>query len=102
MSNFGSPAHGAAMGNAAGMAVIAAGVVGLASALGDGLRAAREETELDAYSDALHRATVHSRQMQIVAEAAIAKVRSLEAQVASLTAACAQRHDVIQLLMGRA
>ena len=40
MANYGSPAHTAAMGNAAGMLVLAGAGVGLANAIGDGLAAA--------------------------------------------------------------
>lgn len=54
------------------------------------------------YDDALSRAVHHGRQLRTVAEVAIARVSELEAEVASLRAACQQRQEVIQLLRGRA
>jgi len=102
MSNFGSPAHGAAMGNAAGMMIIAAGVVGLSSAIGDGIRAAREESALDRYADALERAIAHGRDMELAAITANKIVGSMKREIQSLRAACAQRQEVIDVLCGRA
>ena len=42
------------------------------------------------------------RQLRTVAEVAISRVSELEAEVASLRAACQQRQEVIALLRGRA
>ena len=101
MAGFGNPAYSAAMGNAAGMMVIAAGAVGLANALGDAAAAAREARYNRAYNDALGSAADHAAEMEDVARAAIQMVAELEAEVASLRAACSQRQEVIDILKSR-
>jgi len=101
MANFGNPAYSAVMGNAAGMAVIAAGVVGLASAVSAGLDAAAEARRERAYYDALGAASAHAADMEDLARTAVEMVAELEAEVASLRRACRQRQEVIDLLSAR-
>lgn len=102
MSRFGNPAYGAAMGNAAGMAVIAAGAVGLANAIGNGLAAAAEARFNARYSDALDRAFSHAAEMEAMARESMRLLAELEAENTRLRAACQQRQEVIDMLKGRA
>lgn len=101
MANFGSPAHTAAMGNAAGMMVLAAGAVGLASAIGDGIAAAREARYAQRYDDALSTAINHASSMETMAREAMRLLAELEAENKSLRAACRQRQEVIDILKTR-
>lgn len=95
-----APAHQAAIGNLAGMMVLGAGAVGLINALGDAA-GAREARYNRAYNDALGSAANHAAEMEDVARAAIHMVAELEAEVASLRAACRQRQEVIEILKAR-
>lgn len=101
MANFGAPAHTAAMGNAGGMMILAAGGVGLINALGDGLAAAAEARYQARYDDALTTAINHSREMEAMAREAMRLLAELEAENARLRAACQQRQEVIDLLKTR-
>jgi hypothetical protein len=101
MANFGNPAFGAAMGNSAGMMVLAAGAVGLASALGDGIAAAREARYAQRYDDALTTAINHASQMEAMARESMRLLAELEAENKSLRAACRQRQEVINILKTR-
>ena len=98
MANFGAPAHTAAMGNAAGMMVLAAGAVGLASAIGDGLAAAREARYQARYDDALTTAINHAGEMETMARAAMELLAEMEVENARLRAACQQRQAYIDSL----
>lgn len=98
MAHYGNPAMSAAIGNAPGMMLIAAGAVGLANALGEAADAARRARYAHAYGDALSTARAHAAEMEDLAVAAVRMVAELEAQVASLTAACQQRQETIQVL----
>ncbi|MQV12183.1 hypothetical protein GHL01_00290 [Sinorhizobium meliloti] len=102
MANFGSPAHTAAMGNAAGMMVIAGGAMCLARGVSDALDAVAEARYQRRYHDALGAATMHARELENVARVAVTLIADLEAEVAQLREACAQRQDVIEALVGRA
>ncbi|WP_331373353.1 hypothetical protein [Sinorhizobium chiapasense] len=102
MANFGNPAFGAAMGNAGGMALIAAGAVGLASAIGDGLAAAAEARYQGRYNDALTTAINHAGEMEAMARKAMELLAELEAENHRLRAACRQRQEVIDLLKAKA
>lgn len=99
--HFGSPAHQAAMGNLPGMMLIAAGTMGLAQGLFSALDGIAEARYQRAHYDALGAATTHAHEMENLARAAVLAVAELEAEVASLRAACAQRQDVIDLLKAR-
>lgn len=101
MSNFGSPAHTAAMGNAGGMMLLAAGGVGLINALGDGIAAAREARYAQRYDDALTTAINHASEMEAMAREAMRLLAELEAENACLRAACRQRQEVIAALKAR-
>jgi uncharacterized protein (DUF885 family) len=101
MSNFGSPAHNATLGMGAGMLVVAAAGVSLASCINADLDAARERRHEAAYGNALTRATQHAAAMEEVARISIERVAALEAQVRSLTAACAQRQGCIDRMRAR-
>lgn len=96
-----APAHQAAMGNLAGMMVLGAGTVGLMNAIGDAAASAREGRYNRAYNDALGVAADHAAEMENVARVALRTVAELEAEVASLRAACRQRQEVIDVLMAR-
>lgn len=98
MANFGAPAHTATMGNAAGMMVLAAGAVGLASALGDGIAAAREARYVQRYDDALTTAINHAGEMEAMARAAMELLAEMEAENIRLRAACQQRQAYIDNL----
>ncbi|MEY9830789.1 hypothetical protein [Sinorhizobium fredii] len=101
MANFGNPAHSAVVGNAGGMMVLAAGAVGLASAIGDGLAAAAEARYQGRYNDALTTAINHAREIEAVARKAMELLAELEAENSRLRAACRQRQEVIDLLKSR-
>src|SRR5690606_12429207 len=101
MANFGNPAYSAAMGNAAGMALIAGGAVGLMNAICAAGDAVREARHVRAYGDALSAATAHADDMEDLAMTAVQMVAELEAEVASLRRACRQRQEVIDLLSAR-
>ncbi|MDQ0318967.1 hypothetical protein QO002_001105 [Pararhizobium capsulatum DSM 1112] len=102
MANIGNPAYSAAMGNAGGMMVLAAAGVGLASAIGDGLAAAREARYQARYDDALTTAINHAGEMEAMARAAMEMLAELEAENQSLRAACQQRQAYIDRMKGRA
>lgn len=97
--HYGNPAASAVLQNSVGMAVIASGVVGLASALGDAFDAAREARYQAAYVDALSAAKAHSAKMEAIALKAIEIIAELEIENADLAEACQQRQDVIDRLM---
>ena len=99
--SYGSPAHSAALGNLAGMTVITAGAMGLASGITAAIEAAADARYDRSYTDALQQATGHARDMEEVARAAVMLIGDLEAEVASLRAACTQRSDVIAALKAR-
>lgn len=99
--HFGSPAHAAAMGNLPGMMLIAGATMGLAQGLFDALDGIAEARYQRAHYDALGAATAHAADMEDLARAAVLAVAELEAEVASLRAACAQRQDVIDILKAR-
>lgn len=101
MANFGNPAYSAVMGNAAGMAMIAAGAVGFASAVGAAIDAAAEARRERAYYDALGAAKAHASDMEDLARTAVAMVAELEAEVASLRRACRQRQEAVDKLAAR-
>lgn len=101
MSQFGSPAHSAALGMGAGMMVLAAAGNGLASSIINAQTEARERRYDAAYGDALSRAVAHADAMDRVSEIAMMRVRELEDQVLSLTAACAQRQGCIDRMKAR-
>lgn len=101
MANYGSPAHTAAMGNAAGMLVLAGAGVGLANAIGDGLAAAARARNERRYDDALSAATSHADTMEALARTSMKMVAELEADNARLRAACRQRQEVIDVLKAR-
>ena len=103
MANFGSPAHTAAMGNAGGMMILAAGAVGLASAVGDGIAAAAEARYQARYDDALTTAVNYANEMTAMARAAMKLLAEMEAENVRLRAACQQRQAYIdRLKAGRA
>ncbi|MCR6502473.1 hypothetical protein MUO32_25940 [Shinella sp. CPCC 101442] len=102
MANFGSPAHTVAMGNAAGMMVIAGGAMCLARGVSDALDAVAEARYQRRYHDALYAASTHAREIENVARVAVELIAELEAEVAGLRTACAQRQAVINGLVGRA
>ncbi|MDX0534357.1 hypothetical protein GOC55_12940 [Sinorhizobium medicae] len=102
MASFGNPAYSAAMGNAGGMMVLAAAGVGLASAIGDGIAAAREARYNQRYGDALTTAIGHAEQMEAMARAAMEMLAELEAENGRLRAACQQRQAYIDRLKARA
>lgn len=102
MANFGNPVYGAAMGNMAGMALIAGGVMSLTQGLLAGLDAAAEARRHRAYGDALSAAICHADEMEDLARTAVGLVAELEAEVAQLRAACQQRQQVIDALRARA
>ncbi|TAZ73807.1 hypothetical protein ELH70_14635 [Rhizobium ruizarguesonis] len=97
MANFGAPAHSAAMGNAAGMMVLAAAGVGLATAIGAAARARYEQR----YDDALTAATSHADNMEGLARLAMTMLAELEGENSRLRAACSQRQQLINALKGR-
>lgn len=101
MASFGNPAYSAAMGNAGGMMVLAAAGVGLASAIGDGIAAAREASYQARYDDALTTAINHASEMEAMARESMRLVAELEAENKSLRAACRQRQEVIDILKTR-
>lgn len=96
-----APAHNAMVGNLGGMMVLAAGGIGLATAIGDSIAAARDARYARRYHDALGAATAHADAMEGLARGAMAIVADLEAEVASLRAACCQRQEYINRLKGR-
>lgn len=96
-----APAYNAAIGNMGGMMILAAGGVGLANAIGDSIAAARDARYAHRYNDALGAATAHADAMEGLARGAMAVVADLEAEVASLRAACRQRQEYIDRLKGR-
>lgn len=95
MANFGNPAYSATMGNAGGMMVLAAAGVGLASAIGDGLAAAREARYQARYDNALTTAINHAAQMEAMARTAMEMLVEMEAENVRLRAACQQRQAYI-------
>ncbi|WP_086155955.1 hypothetical protein [Rhizobium sp. Kim5] len=102
MANFGAPAHQAAMANLGGMMLVAGGAMCLARGVSDALDAVAEARYQRRYHDALGAATTHARELEGVARVAVGLIAELEAEVAQLREACAQRQDVIETLCGRA
>lgn len=102
MASFGNPAYSAAVGNAGGMMLLAAGGVGLVNAIGDGIAAACEARYNQRYDDALNTAINHASEMTAMARAAMEMLAELEAENKSLRAACQQRQAYIERLKGRA
>ena len=98
MANFGNPAASAAMGNLPGMMMLAGGVASLAQGVFDGLDAANDALYARRYGDALHAATMHAHDMERIACASVNVIAQLEAEVASLREACAQRQEAIKYL----
>lgn len=99
MTYYANPASAAVIQNSAGMAVVAAGVVGLAAALGEALDAAREARYVRAYGDALTTASVHADNMEKLARVAIELLAELEVENNELAEASRQRQEVIDNLM---
>lgn len=102
MANFGAPAHQAAMGNLSGMMMVAGGAMCLARGVSDALDAVAEARYQRRYHDALDAASTHARELENVARVAVELIAELEAEVAGLRTACAQRQTVINQLVGRA
>lgn len=77
------------------MGVVAVGAMHMV----DGMRAAgaqaREASVHQSYADALQAAQAYAYEVAAIAEAAVARVNELQAEVASLKAACRQRQQVI-------
>lgn len=96
-----APAHQAAIGNLSGMMVLGAGAVSLATGLFDALDAANAARRERAYYDSLGAARAHAAEMEAMALAAVRMVAELECEVSQLRQACAQSHDVIDVLMSR-
>lgn len=88
----------AAMSNLVGMSAIAASSVHLALALGDMIDEMKARSYENAYVGALEKAKSHARGMEIVAREAVSLVADLEVEIASLKAACAQRHEYLESL----
>jgi vacuolar-type H+-ATPase subunit F/Vma7 len=76
-------------------AVMAVGAMNMV----DGMRAAgaqvREAYVHQSYADALTQAQNYAYEVAAIAEAAVARVAELQAEVASLRAACRQRQQII-------
>ena len=89
------PASNAAIQNGALLAVVGAGAMRMASAAREVALERREASIFQGYADALSDAQTYAFEVQAIAEAAIARVHELEAEVASLKAACRQRQAVI-------
>lgn len=102
MANFGSPAHSAAIGNLPGMMIVAGGAMCLARGVSDALDAVAEACYRRQYHDALGAASAHAQELENVARVAVQLIAELEAEVAGLRTACAQRQEVIETLVGRA
>jgi len=101
MPQYGNPAHTAAMGNAAGMAVIAAAGVGFANAVGDAIAAAARARYERRYDDALATATRHADAMEELARLAMTMLAEVEGENNRLRAACSQRQQAVDALKGR-
>lgn len=101
MANFGNPAYSAAMGNMAGMALIAGGAMAIANGIGAAIDAAAEARRQNAYYDALGAATAHADDMEDLARTAVEMIAELEVEVASLRRACRQRQEVIDMMAAR-
>jgi hypothetical protein len=93
-----NPAMNAAMGNAAGMMLLAGGVMSLAQGLTGALDSIADARYQRSYDDALGAATAHANDMEDLARAAVLTVAELEAEILSLREACRQRQDVIVAL----
>ncbi|MGJ7040870.1 hypothetical protein J2Y63_004138 [Shinella sp. BE166] len=102
MANFGAPAHQAAMANLGGMMMVAGGAMCLARGVSDALDAVAEARYQRRYHDAFDAASTHARELENVARVAVELIAELEAEVAGLRTACAQRQAVINNLVGRA
>jgi len=94
-------AHNATMGMGAGMMVVAAAGAGLANSLINGQTAANERRYNAAHNTAIADAIQHASTMEQFARISIERVAELEAQVRSLTAACAQRQGCIDRMKAR-
>jgi len=101
MAHYKNPAANAAMGNLAGMALIAGGAMALTNGLCSALDAVADARRQRAYGDALWAATAHADEMEDIARAAVVACGKLEAEVASLRAACRQRQEVIDTLVAK-
>ncbi|CAN7328200.1 hypothetical protein [Neorhizobium tomejilense] len=102
MANLGNPAGAAAMGNMAGMAMIAGGAMSAIQGLMAGLDAVNDAVYTRRYGDALSNATAHAREMENLARKAAVMVAELEAEAVQLREACLQQQEVIEVLTARA
>lgn len=98
--NTSNPALGATIQTGALLSVVAVGGVALFEGLRAVLEDIGEQRYASQYHDALSRAVHHGRTLRTVAEVAVDRVGELEMEVAALRAACAQRQDVIDALVG--
>lgn len=98
----GNPAASVSCQLGSAMTVIAAASAGIMEDMIGAAREFRDHRYAKAYNDALSRAIDHGRQVQVVAEIAIERVGELEAEVASLRAACQQRQEALDYFRGRA
>lgn len=79
-------------------AVAAAGVMNMVDGMRRAGAEAREASVVQGYADALHEAQTYGYEMAYFAEAAVKRVKELEAEVARLTNACRQRQAVIDAM----
>lgn len=100
MARFGNAGTVVAQ-NAVGMAALGGGVMSIALGLGAAFDAATDALREVRYTQSLGDAMAHAHEMSAIASAAIDYTAQLEAEVASLRAACAQRQEVIDLLKAR-
>lgn len=94
------PATNAAVQMTGLMAVVADGVMRMTEAAQEAGRQAREESIFQGYADALQSAKTHAAEMEVIATHAVRRVTDLEAECARLRAACVQRQEVIEALVG--
>ena len=77
------------------MAVVASGAMNAVDGMRRAGAEAREASVVQGYADALHDAQAYAYEMAYFAEAAVKRVKELEAEVTRLTKACRQRQAVI-------
>lgn len=77
------------------MAVVASGAMHMVDGMRHAGAQAREASVHQGYADALQNAQAYAYEVAAIAEAAVARVTELQAEVASLRAACRQRQQVI-------
>ena len=103
MPGYGNPAASAAMGNLAGMAVVASAGAGLLMGIGEAASAAgealREHRYVKAYNTSLDAAVAHAYEMEDLARAAVQLVAELEAENTRLRIACTQNQEVIEAML---